>query len=67
MDDYTIPQHWAHYSAADHAVWKTLFERQTALLPQLACREFVEGMHALPLSAEELLHCHDYSSFISDV
>ncbi len=51
MDDYTIPQHWAHYSAADHAVWKTLFERQTALLPQLACREFVEGMHALPLSA----------------
>ncbi|CAM8629139.1 COG3186 Phenylalanine-4-hydroxylase [Comamonadaceae bacterium] len=54
MDDYTIPQNWAHYSAADHAVWKTLFERQTALLPQLACREFVEGMHALPLSADAI-------------
>jgi phenylalanine-4-hydroxylase len=52
VDDFTIPQDWAHYSAADHAVWKTLFERQTALLPQLACREFVEGMQALPLSAE---------------
>ena len=54
MDDYTIPQHWAHYSAADHAVWRTLFERQTALLPQLACREFVEGMHALPLRADAI-------------
>lgn len=54
MDDFTIPQDWAHYSAADHAVWKTLFERQTALLPQLACREFVEGMQALPLSAEAI-------------
>lgn len=54
VNDYTIPQHWAHYSATDHAVWKTLFERQTALLPQLACREFVEGMRALPLSAEAI-------------
>jgi phenylalanine-4-hydroxylase len=35
-------------------VWKTLFERQTALLPHLACREFVEGMQALPLSAEAI-------------
>jgi phenylalanine-4-hydroxylase len=54
VDDFTIPQNWEHYSAADHAVWKTLFERQTALLPQLACREFVEGMHALPLSADAI-------------
>ncbi len=54
MSDYTIPQNWAHYSAADHAVWKTLFERQTALLPDLACSEFVEGMRALPLSADAI-------------
>jgi phenylalanine-4-hydroxylase len=50
-NDYTIPQHWEHYSAQDHAVWKTLFERQTALLPGLACAEFVEGMRQLPISA----------------
>jgi phenylalanine-4-hydroxylase len=50
--DYTIPQRWEHYSAQDHAVWKTLFERQTALLPGLACAEFVEGMRQLPISAQ---------------
>nr|WP_315493330.1 phenylalanine 4-monooxygenase [uncultured Rhodoferax sp.] len=50
--DYTIPQRWEHYTAQDHAVWKTLFERQTALLPGLACAEFVEGMRQLPISAQ---------------
>jgi phenylalanine-4-hydroxylase len=49
-NDYTIPQRWEHYSAQDHAVWKTLFERQTALLPGLACAAFVEGMRQLPIS-----------------
>ena len=51
-NDYTIPQRWELYSAQDHAVWKTLFERQTALLPGLACAEFVEGMRQLPISAQ---------------
>jgi phenylalanine-4-hydroxylase len=51
-NDYTIPQRWEHYSAQDHAVWKKLFERQTALLPGLACAEFVEGMRQLPISAQ---------------
>jgi len=50
--DHTIPQRWEHYTAHDHAVWKTLFERQTALLPGLACAEFVEGMRHLPISAQ---------------
>jgi phenylalanine-4-hydroxylase len=50
--DWTIDQGWENYTAQEHATWKTLFERQTALLPQLACREFVDGMRALPLSAE---------------
>lgn len=50
--DWTIPQGWAHYSAAEHAVWRTLFERQTALLPGLACDAFVEGMRALPIAAD---------------
>ena len=43
--DWTIPQRWSDYTAEEHAVWKTLFERQTALLPGRACDEF---LHALP-------------------
>jgi phenylalanine-4-hydroxylase len=52
--DWTIDQGWSNYTPADHAVWKTLFERQTALLPALACDDFVEGMRALPMSADRI-------------
>jgi phenylalanine-4-hydroxylase len=52
--DWTIPQGWEHYTAADHATWKTLFERQTRLLPGRACDEFIHGMRDLPISADHI-------------
>jgi phenylalanine-4-hydroxylase len=52
--DWTIDQQWANYTAQDHAVWKTLFERQTRLLPGRACDEFVQGMQALPIAADHI-------------
>lgn len=52
--DWTIDQGWDRYTAEDHAVWKTLFERQTRLLPGRACDAFVEGMHQLPIGAEAI-------------
>ena len=52
--DWTIPQGWENYTAEDHGVWKTLFERQTALLPGRACDEFVHGMTDLPMGAHEI-------------
>ena len=52
--DWTISQGWEHYTAADHATWKTLFERQTKLLPGRACDEFVQGMRDLPIGADEI-------------
>lgn len=50
--DGTIDQDWARYSARDHAVWRTLFERQTRLLPGRACDAFLDGMARLPIGAE---------------
>lgn len=52
--DWTIDQGWERYTPEQHAIWKTLFERQTKLLPGRACDEFVAGMRDLPLSAEEI-------------
>jgi len=49
--DWTIDQGWANYSAQDHAVWRALFERQSALLPGRACDAFVDGMRRLPMEA----------------
>ena len=52
--DWTIDQGWDAYTAGDHATWKTLFERQSKLLPGRACDEFVQGMRDLPIGAEQI-------------
>jgi phenylalanine-4-hydroxylase len=52
--DWTIDQGWEQYTPAEHGVWKTLFDRQTRLLPGRACDEFVAGMRALPIGGERI-------------
>jgi phenylalanine-4-hydroxylase len=52
--DWTIDQGWATYTPQQHEVWKTLFERQTKLLPDLACQAYVEGMRRLPMSVDRI-------------
>ncbi len=48
--DGVIPQDWAAYTAADHAMWDTLFARQAALLPGRAAGAFLAGLDVLRLS-----------------
>lgn len=45
--DYTCPQNWGSYTAADHDTYRRLYERQTALLPGLACDAFIEALPSL--------------------
>lgn len=52
--DWTIPQGWEAYTAQEHAVWNTLFERQTKLLAGRACDAFLDGMRALPIHADAI-------------
>lgn len=52
--DWMIPQRWADYTAAEHTVWRTLYERQAGLLRGRACDEFVAGMQALPIAADRI-------------
>jgi phenylalanine-4-hydroxylase len=51
---WTIPQGWANYTAEEHAVWKTLYERQTRLLPGRACDAFADGMKRLPIDGRQI-------------
>jgi len=45
-DDYTCKQDWSAYTEADHDTYRRLYQRQSALLPGLACDAFID---ALPL------------------
>jgi phenylalanine-4-hydroxylase len=52
--DWTIDQGWERYSKTEHAVWKTLYERQARLLPGRVCDEFIAGMRALDIGADAI-------------
>ena len=45
--DYTCPQNYGAYTAADHETYCKLYERQAALLPGLACDEFIRDLPLL--------------------
>ncbi len=48
--DYTCPQNYAAYTAADHETYSRLYKRQSALLPGLACDEFIAALPSLGVS-----------------
>jgi len=45
--DYTCRQNYAAYTEADHAIYRQLYARQAALLPGLACDEFITALPSL--------------------
>ena len=48
--DYTCPQNYAAYTPADHDTYRRLYARQSALLPGLACDEFIAALPSLGAS-----------------
>ncbi len=46
-DDYTCAQNHAAYTAADHATYRRLYERQSALLPGRASEAFIAALPSL--------------------
>jgi len=49
--DYTVDQDYGRYTAAEQELWKRLYARQSALVPQYACDEFIEILGALNFGA----------------
>jgi phenylalanine-4-hydroxylase len=49
-DDWTVPQDWAAYSSAEHALWDRLFVRQSQQLVGRAVPAFLQGLDVLHLS-----------------
>lgn len=50
MSDAVIPQEWNSYTAAEHALWDTLFARQTAMLENRVADAFLQGIDVLRMS-----------------
>ena len=48
--NWTVPQRWEAYTPAEHTVWDTLYERQSAMLQDRAAPAFLRGLEVLKLS-----------------
>lgn len=66
-EDWTIPQDWARYTAAEHAMWDKLFARQSALLPGRAVPEFITGLQLLRLDGPGIPRFEDLSERLMKV
>jgi phenylalanine-4-hydroxylase len=49
--DYSVEQDWSAYTAAEHALYRRLFERQAKLVPKYACPEWIEAIAGLDAAA----------------
>ncbi len=47
-----LEQDWNAYTSEQHAIWRTLFHRQEAILARRACQPFLDGLKALGVEAE---------------
>ena len=50
--DFRIEQDWGAYTPAQHAVWRTLFQRQREILKNRACDAFAAGIEDLGVAAD---------------
>ena len=51
-DDHVVDQEFARHSDQDNAIWRALFERQSGLVQERACREYVAGLAGLGVAAD---------------
>jgi phenylalanine-4-hydroxylase len=51
---FLIEQDYTKYTLSQHALWSELVARRMAQLEQCACREYLEGWHALGLERERI-------------
>lgn len=54
-DDYTIDQNWETYSPAEHELWRTLYARQSKILPGYAAADYIRNLAKLD-SADQVPH-----------
>src|SRR5262245_18631884 len=52
VEDCLIDQNWDSYTAEEHAIWRTLFERQQKTLQENVAQEYLDGLAALGIDAQ---------------
>jgi phenylalanine-4-hydroxylase len=52
--DFRVPQNYETYTADEHAIWRTLFQRQVGLMNEHAAPEFMAGLRLLGVDGHSI-------------
>jgi phenylalanine-4-hydroxylase len=52
--DFRVPQNYDSYTADEHAIWHTLFQRQVGLMNEHSAPEFMAGLRLLGVDAHRI-------------
>jgi len=58
---------YVHYTAEENAVWHDLYMRQMAILPERACKEYMQGIEDLGITANEIPQIPDINSRLREL
>lgn len=56
---------YIYYTPEEHATWRALYLRQVELIKNRACAEYLAGIEALSLCAEQIPQCNDVSATLT--
>lgn len=57
----------ANYDAEENLIWHDLITRQTPILKNRACDEYIQGLELLQLSHDKIPQCPDVSNVLRDI
>jgi len=55
-----------HYPVVDHETWQILYERQTQIIQNRACDEYIEGLNLLNMSPERIPQVHEINTVLQN-
>ncbi len=67
MVNFNMQQDYAGYKAEDHQVWQLLFDRQIAVLPDLASKAYLDGIKAIGFSREYIPNFEETNKHLREI
>ncbi|MGB0260160.1 MAG: aromatic amino acid hydroxylase [Flavobacteriaceae bacterium] len=67
LRSYIHPQHYAHYSAVDQAVWRYVMRLNRHLLPQIAHSSYLEGLEKTGIETGQIPNMYGMNRILKDI
>lgn len=54
IDYYLVDQNWDQFTEEEHGTWAILYERMRKIVPNYACKEWLQGLEDMQINPEQI-------------